>query len=193
MPDSQTIGSLVYLTLLLCAVGGWFIASQRKNLGKMAQFAAVWGFIFLGFIVAVGLWNDIRSDIAPRQSVMADNTVTVPRASDGHFYLTLEVNGVPTRFVVDTGATAIVLSMQDAVAAGIDTDALIFSGRANTANGTVQTAPVRLDSLSLSGTPETNVRAVVNGGEMRESLLGMSFLNRFSRLEIAGGQLLLVP
>jgi hypothetical protein len=54
------------------------------------QYAAIWGFIFLGAIVAVGLWTDIRQTVAPRQSVMMDGArVEVPRHVDGHYYLTL--------------------------------------------------------------------------------------------------------
>ncbi|OAN70264.1 aspartyl protease [Jannaschia sp. EhC01] len=189
--DSQDIPRLIYLIVLLCAVGGYFLWGQRRQLGKMARYLAVWGFIFLGALVAVGLWNDLSSSIAPQQSVMQTGAIEVPRASDGHFYLTLEVNGVPTRFVVDTGASAIVLSQADASRAGIATDDLIFSGRANTANGRVETAPTRISTLSLSGIVDENVRAIVNAGEMDGSLLGMTYLNRFSRLEIADGTLIL--
>ena len=64
----------------------------------------------------------------------------VPRSADGHYYLTMEVNGAPIRFVVDTGATELVLSRADAERAGIDTGGLIYSGRAFTANGMVETA-----------------------------------------------------
>lgn len=189
--DSQDIPRLMYLVALLCAVGGYFLWGQRRNLGQMSRYLAVWGFIFLGALVAVGLWKDISSSIAPRQSVMQTGAIEVPRASDGHFYLTLEVNGVPIRFVVDTGASAIVLSQDDAIRAGIDTGDLIFSGRANTANGRVETAPTRLDTLSLSGILDENVRVIVNAGDMQGSLLGMSYLNRFSRLQIADGTLIL--
>ncbi len=191
MLDPDRTASLIYLVLLGCVIGGYFFVSQRRNLGKMVQYAAIWGFIFLGAIVAVALWQDIRDDIAPRQSVLQGGAIEVPRAPDGHFYLTLDVNGVPTRFVVDTGATDIVLTRADATAAGIDTDLLIFSGRANTANGTVEIAPTRIETLALGDVVETDMRAVVNGGEMDESLLGMSYLNRFSRLEIAEGRLVL--
>lgn len=189
--DSQDIPRLMYLVALLCAVGGYFLWGQRRNLGQMSRYLAVWGFIFLGALVAVGLWKDISSSIAPRQSVMQTGAIEVPRASDGHFYLTLEVNGVPIRFVVDTGASAIVLSQADAIRAGIETGDLIFSGRANTANGRVETAPTRLDTLSLSGILDENVRVIVNAGDMQGSLLGMSYLNRFSRLQIADGTLIL--
>ncbi|MEJ6391662.1 TIGR02281 family clan AA aspartic protease [Gymnodinialimonas sp. 2305UL16-5] len=189
--DPDRIANAAYLGLLLAAIGGYTFVSHRKSLGKMAQYAAIWGFIFLGAIVAAFLWQDLQNDLLPRQSVVAAGTIEVPRSADGHFYLMLDVNGTPTRFVVDTGATDIVLTTRDAAAAGIDIDSLIFSGRAATANGEVQTAPVWLDTLALEDTLDTGIRAVVNRGEMPESLLGMSYLNRFSRLEIANGRLVL--
>ena len=96
-------------------------------------------------------------------------------------------------FVVDTGATEIVLSRADAKRAGIAMDDLLFFGRANTANGVVETAPVRLDRLSLGDQEARNIRAFVNGGEMEGSLLGMAYLNRFSRIEISGNELRLIP
>lgn len=188
---SEDIPRLIYLIALLCLVGGYFLRDQRHNMGQMGRYAVIWAAIFLVAIVAAGLWSEITRNMAPRQLVLQTGAIEVPRAADGHFYLTLDVNGVPTRFVVDTGATTIVLTHADAVAAGIDTNALIFLGRADTANGRVETAPVRLETLTLAGIEDTNVRAVVNGGEMRESLLGMSYLSRFSRLEIAEGRLVL--
>ncbi|MGP1357657.1 retropepsin-like aspartic protease family protein [Roseicyclus sp.] len=188
----EQIGSLVYLVLLVTAIAGWLVASQRRNLGRMAQYAAVWSFIFIGAIVAVGLWTDIRNTVAPRQSVMMEGArIEVPQHVDGHYYLTLEVNGTPIRFVVDTGATDLVLSREDARRAGIDPDALVFSGRALTANGTVDTAPVTLGTVALGPAADTDVRAVVNGTDMEDSLLGMAYLQRFDRLEISGGRLVL--
>jgi aspartyl protease family protein len=186
------IASLVYLSLLTAVIGGWFVVSQRRQAGRLAQYAAIWGFIFLGAIVAVGLWGDIRETVAPRQSVMMEGArVELPRAVDGHFYVTMEVNGAPIRFVIDTGASELVLSRADAARAGIDPDGLIFSGRAFTANGMVETAPVTLASVVLGGVADTDVPAVVNAGEMPESLLGMSYLERFSRMEISGGRMVL--
>ncbi|MDG4648465.1 TIGR02281 family clan AA aspartic protease [Roseibacterium sp. SDUM158017] len=192
MLNGDQIGSLVYLVLLAVAIAGWLFASSRRNLGRLAQYAAVWSFIFIGAIVAVGLWSDIRQTVAPRQSVMLDGgRIEVPRAPDGHYYLTLGVNGVPVRFVVDTGASEIVLSREDAARAGIALDRLIFSGRALTANGMVETAPVRLETVQAGPAVETGVRAVVNATDMQDSLLGMSYLQRFERLEISGGRLVL--
>jgi aspartyl protease family protein len=117
--------------------------------------------------------------------------VEVPQARDGHFYLTLLVNGTPVEFMVDTGASQVVLTDADARRIGLDTADLAFVGRAMTANGEVQTAPVRLASVELGPVVDRDLRAFVNRGEMDKSLLGMSWLQRWQRIEITGGALVL--
>ena len=190
--DSYDIGRLAYLVLLGAAVGGYFIVANRRSWGKMAREMAVWALIFLGAIAGYGLWADVRDDIVPRQSFLLESgEVSVPRSPDGHYYLTLDVNGTPIRFVVDTGATEVVLSRQDAARAGLRPDRLAYLGRAQTANGTVTTASVRLESLELEGITDRNFPVEVNGGEMRGSLLGMRYLDRFSSVEISDGRLIL--
>ncbi len=188
--DSAELPRLIYLVLLGTAVAGWFIAENRGNLGQTARMALAWGMIFIGIVAAYGLWDDIRSDIVPRQSVATeDRIIEVPRAGDGHFNMTLRLNGEPVEFVVDTGATEMVLSLDDARRAGINPDDLAFLGTARTANGTVKTAFTTIDEVAIGPVIFDRVRVAVNGGEMRGSLLGMSFLNRFERLEIADNRL----
>jgi len=84
-----------------------------------------------------------------------------------------------------------VLTKEDAQRAGIDLADLQFYGRASTANGEVRTAPVRIDQISIGGIRDADVRAFVNEGEMFQSLLGMSYLQRWDRLEISDGQMVL--
>jgi len=178
---------LVFLVILITVLGGWFLVHNRQSLGKLAQQAIAWGLIFLGVIAVYGLWGDIRQTVRPRQSVVsADNTVDVPRAPDGHYYMTLMVNDVPVDFLVDTGASQVVLTSADAVKVGLDPDDLAYTGRAMTANGEVRTAPVRLERVELGPISDENIRAWVNAGEMEQSLLGMSYLQRWSRIEITG-------
>lgn len=185
-------GRLVYLILLLAAVGGWFFAQGRANLGKMSQHAMIWGLIFVGVIAAVGLWGDIRSTVTPRQSVMAEaGRIELPRAQDGHYYLTAKINGAEVTFVVDTGASTVVLTKDDARRAGIDVASLVFAGQAGTANGVTQVAGTRLDHVQIGAISDNNVRALVNAGEMSNSLLGMSYLQRYRSIEISGGKLVL--
>ncbi|MBN9886646.1 retropepsin-like aspartic protease family protein [Salipiger abyssi] len=185
-------GHLAYLGLLGAVLVIWMFVQNRERLGQKLQYLAVWGLIFLGAIAAVGLWGDIRQTVMPSQAVFADEgRVELPRAPDGHYYVSLDINGVPTRFVIDTGATGMVLTQQDAERAGLDAEGLMFHGEASTANGIVRTAPVRLDEVALGPFTDRGVRAYVNGGTMQTSLLGMSYLQRFERLEISGGRLIL--
>ncbi|MGX0878845.1 aspartyl protease family protein [Roseovarius sp. MBR-154] len=183
--------NLTYLVILGSVILLWFVVQNRESLGKLMQQALIWGLIFVGAVAVVGLWNDIRQTVRPMQSVVSEDRIELPRAPDGHYYLTAEVNGEPVRFVVDTGASQVVLGQADAARIGIDTGALAYLGRAYTANGEVRTAAVTLDSVAVGPVRHEDVRAVVNQGEMNGSLLGMSYLQRFSSIEITGGTLVL--
>ena len=190
--DSFETGRLIYLILLGVMVCAWFFAQNRLSTNKLLQQAAVWGLIFLGAIAAFGLWEDISQTVRPQQAVFADQgKLVVPRGPDGHYYIAAEVNGAPVQFVLDTGASTLVLTREDAAAAGLSIDDLNFTNRAMTANGEVRTAPVRLDSVTIGPATDENISAVVNGGEMSQSLLGMTYLQRWGKIEIAGGELTL--
>lgn len=187
---SYDFGSLVYLALLVTAIGGYTVLRYRGRLGEMLQHAALWGLIIIGVVAAIGLWGDIRHTVTPVQRVQ-NGVIEVPRAPDGHYYVTAEVNGAPIRMILDTGATDLVLSHEDAEAAGIDLAGLTYFGQAATANGRVRIAPVRLDSIELGPVVDRNFRAFVSEGEMPGSLMGMAYLQNFSRIEIENGALVL--
>ena len=189
MADFDT-SRLIYLIVLLVMVAGWFLMQTREGLNKTLQHAAVWAMIFVGGAAAVGLWQDISRPAS--QTRMTDaGQIIVPRSADGHYYLTVQINGADVRFVLDTGATDMVLTQSDARRAGLDPDQLTYLGRANTANGEVRTAFVRLDAVQLGDVTDRDVAAVVNGGQMEDSLLGMGYLQRWGRLEITNGELIL--
>ena len=184
-------GTGTYLSALVMALFALWIFSglRREGMNRNLQNAAIWGLIFLGTIAGFGMWEDIKRDILPRQAVFADQgRIEVPRSPDGHYYLTLEINGAPVDFVVDTGASDIVLTQEDAARAGIASENLAFIGRAFTANGEVRTAPVRLEEIAVGGIVDHNVPASVNEGEMFSSLLGMAYLQRWDKIEITSGQ-----
>jgi aspartyl protease family protein len=189
--NSDQIANLAYLGLLGAVIAGSFLLHNRRNLGRTAQQASIWALIFVGVILAVGMWGDLRDTVAPRASVVGESVIEVPQQGDGHYYLTLDVNGTPVDFVIDTGASQVVLTQADAKRVGIDPEGLRYLGTANTANGTVRTAAVWLASVSMGGITDTDVRAVVNEAPMEGSLLGMSYLGLWGRIEIADGKLIL--
>ena len=183
---------ITYLVVLGSAVVFWFFAVNRNSMNKVLQQAMIWGFLFIGVIAAYGLWEDVRQTSVPQQMVALEGgQIELPRAPDGHYYLTADVNGAIIDFVVDTGATDIVLSEADARRAGFTPSELNYIGRAQTANGEVRIAPVRIDRFAVGAMEDVGVRAVVNEGELGSSLLGMSYLQRFSSVEISGGRLVL--
>ena len=191
MSDDQTM-RLVYLGLLGAVVGGYFLLANRHRMGQVAQQAAIWALIFVGAVLVYGVWDDVKRTAVPSQVVMRGEGATVvevPRSRDGHYHMVLEINGAPVRFVVDTGASDLVLTADDARRIGLDPTALRYLGRAYTANGEVRTADVRLETVALGDLVDRDVRAVVNEGAMAQSLLGMSYLQHFGRIEIENGEL----
>lgn len=190
--DSIDTPRLVYLVLLVAVIAGYFFVENRRNLSKSMQQAAVWGLIFVGFIAGYGMWNDLKSTVSPGQMVFGEEgRIEIPRQRDGHYYLAVDIDGTEIDFVVDTGATDMVLSTRDATRAGIDVDALAYTQTAYTANGPVQSAPVRLGEVRIGDIVDHNVWASVNGGDLGVSLLGMTYLERFARIEISNGKLIL--
>ena len=191
--SGDSLASLGYLALLLVALGGAYLASHRQSVGKSLQMALVWGMIFLGCMAVYGLWGDISRDYG-RNSLpitQQDGAIALPRAPDGHYYVTAEVNGAAIDFLVDTGASDIVLSRADAARIWLDLEKLAFLGSARTANGVVPIAYSRLKTIQLGPYLDQGISVAINGGEMEKSLLGMSYLGLFGRIEIAQDQLIL--
>jgi aspartyl protease family protein len=149
-----------------------------------------WGLIFVGIMAGYGLWSDIRRDVMPIQEVAIDGAVEVPQSGDGHYYLTLMINGTAVPFMVDTGASGMVLSSDAAARLGIEPQSLAFRGQANTANGVVRTARVTLPLVELGPFRNEGFGAYVTEGELGQSLLGMDYLGQF-RMEFADGKLIL--
>ncbi|MGY6634041.1 MAG: retropepsin-like aspartic protease family protein [Alkalilacustris sp.] len=187
------VGRLIYLVLLGAVLVSYLLISHRSQLGALVRGALLWGLIFLGVSVGALLWQEVRDDLLPTRAVsFGDGRIELPRHRSGHFFATLDVQGVPMSFIVDTGATDVVLSRADARKLGLDPDQLVYSGRAQTANGLVRTARITLDEVTFGGFTDHQLRAWVNEGELEYSLLGMVYLERFEKIEISRDRLVLI-
>ena len=109
----------------------------------------------------------------------------------GHFLVEAVVNGEPVDFMVDTGASHIILTLDDARRVGFRPANLQFSQRFQSANGPVPAAPVELRELRVGQLRLFDVEASVNAGPLPISLLGMSFLRQLTSYEVARGRLIL--
>ena len=168
---------------------------------RRLRHAAVW--LALAGILAIGysyrfeltdLVNRLGGEIVPYAAVTTeDGAVRVRAHRDGHFYIDSRVNGSNVRFLIDTGASVVALSPDDAERIGFDRSELNFSQRLHTAGGIVRAAPVIIRSLELGDIRLSNVRAVVNGEHLPHSLLGISALERLGGYEVRDGTLTLRP
>jgi clan AA aspartic protease (TIGR02281 family) len=105
--------------------------------------------------------------------------------SRGHYVIEGTADGVPLQFLIDSGATNIVLTKEDA--RKLNVGSLHFDVTTTTANGPVKNAPVTLGTLTVGSHTAHGVPALVNGGDLEESLLGMTWLQQFRSIEIKNG------
>ncbi len=201
LASRESMVDFVRLGGILALVCSGVLASGRLRLGKSVRDLAIWACIALVLLVGYSFRHEltfiglrVAGEVAPARAIGGeDGALSFRRGGDGHFYIEVDVEGVPIRFMVDTGATDIVLSPRDAERLGFDLAALSFSRRYETANGVGWGAPVTLRSLGVGESRFRAVRASVNGAAMDRSLLGMAFLDRFESYEVRGDTLTLRP
>jgi aspartyl protease family protein len=193
--------SLVRYGLLAALVGsGIFVA--RRNLGQAARSLAIWALILLGLVTAY-LYRTEAQDFASRISAglvpgrsatFTDengfNTVILYKARNGHYHADVGVGNRQVSMMVDTGASSIALSFEDAESLGLDPARLDFNATVMTANGPARTAYVTLPDVSIGAIRRTNVRAAIaERGKLGQSLLGMNFLETLSSFAFTGDEL----
>jgi clan AA aspartic protease (TIGR02281 family) len=120
-----------------------------------------------------------------RESESSDHVIRIKADPRGHYVVRGTADGVSVEFLIDSGATNIVLTKADA--SRLHLGPLRFDVTTSTANGPVQNAPITIGNLTVGSHTATAVPAVVNGGELDESLLGMTWLRQFRAIEIRGG------
>lgn len=139
------------------------------------------------------VFDRVRGEVSPTIAIARDDgEVELRKAWDGHFRAMALVNGARVGMLVDTGASVVLLSYEDAAAAGLDPEHLAFTQPVTTANGRSHVAPVILESVAIGAVGLSSVRAAVaEEGKLKSSLLGMSFLGRLQETSFRGDSLIL--
>ena len=198
--ETGDFGSLVYKVALLAFIGSAVLALFRERI--MAAFQAAMFWIVIGLLLVVGytyrydlrdIGDRVLSELMPGRAVTrSGGAVEIARGARGDFLVLAEINGARIATVYDTGASAVVLTQEAAKAAGLPLDFLNYSVSVDTANGHARTAPVTLDRIVVGGIVERGVPALIaQPGQLKTSLLGMSFLNRLRSSEVRGDKLVL--
>jgi aspartyl protease family protein len=190
--------NFIYLTLILVIMVSGLI-SRRMPFGKVFKYLAIWSAFG---IFAISLYayrfefsdfkNRVMGEIKPSSiQINASGEMIINLAQDGHFYMDVEIDESPMRFMIDTGASDIVISVAEARRIGIKTEKLNFNKSYQTANGISWGASVILKTIKVGNMVFYDVPASVNSSEMGTSLLGMSFLRRFKKYEFYRDKLIL--
>lgn len=134
--------------------------------------------------------------LAPQSMSAASSppgAASIAKAADGHYWADANVDGHEVRFLVDTGASAVALTADDARHLGIDPNGLNYNYTVTTANGQARAAQVKLASISVGQARVNDVDAYVLDRGLETSLLGMSYLGRLSQFQATKTNLILQP
>ena len=171
-------------------IGIGILSSGMSNCSRRGQTeAATGGFTSLNEAKLAHLRQRSGGDDSDA-SATASDALMLQREYDGHFYADVMINGATIRMLVDTGASAIALSRDDARRAGVGISIGMPNVVGQGASGDVKGEFVKLGRVALAGETAENVPAVVlDGGE--KSLLGQAFLAKFASVEIRGDTMVL--
>ena len=196
---TREFSSLAKNVALAVFVGAMVFALFRERLSKALEAALFWTVI--GLVLVVGytyrvelrtIGDRVMAELMPGWAAQSGRTVEIARGRVGDFSVRAQVNGAPVSMVLDSGASAVVLTQEAAKAAGLPLEVLNYSTMVETANGRTRVAPVTLDRLAVGNIVERSVPALIaQPGQLRSNLLGMSFLDRLESWEVRGDKLLL--
>jgi aspartyl protease family protein len=200
--ENYDFARLVVLVTVAVAVAAGF--AGRGTLSQAVRHAMSWMVVIA--VLAVGysmrdrlelVFRGVMAELAPGSALIEDanaKEVTVVRAAGGHFRVPTRVNGVAISMLLDTGASVVTLTHDDAEKAGIPVERLNYTVTVYTANGVTTAAPVEIEAMSIGSIQRRRISALVaRDGTLDGSLLGMSYLETLSQFAVRGDRLVLSP
>lgn len=198
---NDDFGNLIMLGAIATMIGAGVVGSRRQ-LGTAVRQLGLWALIAL-VLVALYLYRGelegfgarMTAGLVPgRATVVTDSEgrseVVLHKLQNGHFETDVMVNGMATSMLVDTGASSIALTWDDAERLGLDPANLDFRLPIMTANGQAMAAPVTLDTVAIGPIARNRIRATVaERGRLDQSLLGMTFLSTLGFLQMQADEL----
>lgn len=191
--------------IIVYGILGIYIATTVPRLFRGNVFAALgalglWGIVLLAVMAGYAYRAELRAVgdriiavVIPGTAIdTGDKEVTVIRRPDGQFVVNGSVAGRLIPFVLDTGASTVVLKAEDAAKMKIPTRQLVYDVEVSTANGRTLAAEIELPKLSIGALTQTGVRALVaKPGALSQNLLGMTFLNGLASFTISSDRLVM--
>ena len=197
--STHEFSSLAINVALAVFIGAIVLTLFRERISKALEAGLFWTVIALVLLIGYTYRAELReigdrvlAELMPGWAVTRGRTVEIARSRAGDFSVGAQVNGARVAMVLDSGASAVVLTQEAAKAAGLPLEVLTYTVNVDTANGRTRAAPVTLDRLAVGGIIERSVPALIAPpGQLRTNLLGMSFLNRLESWEVRGDKLMM--
>lgn len=199
---NEDFGQALYLLPIAGLLAAGVLQGRRGQFGEVLRQIAIWLLIIMSLVAAYVYRDDARNFAARMTAGLLPGTAVVVRTGDGgnevvihktrgdHFRTNVTVDGQVLDMLVDTGASSVVLSYEDARRIGLKPESLRYTVNVMTANGSATAAPVRLDEISIGPIARRDIRAMVaEEGRLDESLLGMTFLSTLASLQMQTDEL----
>jgi aspartyl protease family protein len=187
------------LTILVALSASLLVALRSERFSYVVRSLLVW--TGLGLLLVVGysyreelepVFRRVGGNLFPAEPrIVSPGTVALRAGTGRHFRAFAEMNGQRVQVLIDTGASDVALTKDDARRIGLDPDTLSYTIPYRTANGTSFGAPVRIASIKIGDIIVDDVPGHVAAGDLGQSLLGMSFLRRLSSFEVRGDEMVL--
>jgi aspartyl protease family protein len=204
--DEGTVGNLstsdfaeLAVKIALLVVAGAAILTLFQDRSHALESAMLWVVLALVLVLAYTYRFDLReavdrvlAELIPGHAATRGHKVELARSRAGDFAISAQVNGAHISMILDTGANSVVLTNEAAKAAGLPLEMVKYSVNVETANGRALAAPVTLDRIAVGGIAERSIPALIaQPGQLKTSLLGMSFLERLQSWEVRGDRLVM--
>jgi aspartyl protease family protein len=195
MTNDLQLGGIYILMATMLVFGA--LMARREPLARLVTISLAWVAIFAGGFVLFTFRDDLgwvaqrlRAE-ATGDPVEAGETIRIPMAIDGHFWVEGRINGQPVKFLVDSGATMTTIGSQTAAR----TKVAVSPGRnqmVRTGNGIVRVSTGYADRLTIGSIERDGMRMHIAQGEDL-NVLGMNFLSSLERWGVEGRWLVLQP
>ena len=197
--DSSQYPNMVYLSLLLVLLVSSFISSRKFKTSTIIKQATLWSVIALIALIIYSFRHDfyqiknrVTTELFPNKIMQInEKQIAITVSNNGHYYIEIKINQHPITFMVDTGASDIVLNLSDSKKVGINFDKIYSFKKYQTANGSITSGLTQIKEMELGKIKFYNVDVSISDRDMGTSLLGMSFLNRFKKYEFYQDRLVL--
>jgi aspartyl protease family protein len=196
--SSHEWSNVIYILILIVLL---IMGFSRKDLPikKVFEFTGLWIVFALVALVLysyrfeiIEIKDRVLSDLFPSKAINKNHEKLILNiAQDGHYYLNVKIKNNEVRFMIDTGASDVVIDEKIALKLGYDLKNINYNKIFQTANGQSYGASISFDEVDVSGVKFYNVQASITNSDLVIPLLGMSFLQKFYKYEFFRDKLIL--